>query len=128
MSPIVIAFLVVLGIAILGYSLFRVWLRWKYHISSLPKWYYKEAFRTVHPYLGKFTNVQFNTYSLKGYVAGYLTYVSGVVVCNGINVPYTVRWAGKKLTYVRVAQVRCYFDEDYENAYLDRKEKRHANR
>ena len=117
-----------IGIAILLRYAWRAFLRWKFHISAIPSWYYKETFRTVQPYLGKFTSTKFDVLSLKGYIAGHLTYVSGIVVCDGIDVPYFTRWAGKKLTYVRIAEVKCYYDEDGENAYLDRKEKRNAKR
>ena len=128
MSRAIILIGAAIGIAIILRTGWRAFLRWKFHISTISTWYYKETFRTVKPYLGKFEDVQFNTSSLKGYVAQHLTYVSGVAICDGTEVPYVVRWAGKKLTYVRIAEVLCYFDEDYENEYLDRKEHRYAKR
>lgn len=128
MSRAIILIGAAIGVVIIVRTAWRVFLRWKFHISSISSWYYKETFRTVQPYLGKFSNTKFDVLSLKGYVASHLTYVSGVVVCDGIEVSYFTRWAGKKLTYVKVADITCYFDEDGENAYLDRKEKRNAKR
>jgi len=124
MSRAIILIGAAVGVAIILRTAWRAFLRWKFHINAVPKWYYKETFRTVQPYLGKFTNTKFDVLSLKGYVAGHLTYVSGIVICDDINVEYVIRWAGKKLTYVKIASVTCYFDENYENEYLDRKENR----